>query len=582
MKTIGTLIATAFVLLPWCITPVFSQQPAPATAGEKKIIITKRTTDADGTETTETIVKKGQAAENFDVEAYIKENRAENVELDVRVMDAGSTEGDQRVVIKHRNRQDMGWMQDVEDHVNQAIASISCSDNRAFLGVEEDSDEEPDQPGITVQVIRGSAADKAGLRSNDVVLKLNGVAVNEWDDLSGIIADAKPGETIQVEYSRNGKPGAVQAQLAKRSELDYDHESNKQGFLGITDQGPDGADDDDAPAGVRIGIVKASAADKAGLRNGDVVLLLDETPIRDWEDITDFMAYTQPDQKVQVTYRRDGQQNSVETILGAQKSMNWDFKWTPADIDVDIKVREKEACLGVYTSAYGEGGSKGARVSEFTEESAAREASMLAGDVITAVNGVRVQGHDELWAEIAKYKPGEKVQVEFLRDEQPRQIEAALKDCRDNASRVTVFDTDELGENMQREFFTWNWKEEDRNRLRERRVITIHRGTEGDSPTVNAAPGNTANPPDRRLELEGFRAYPNPSQGQVTVEFRSAPRPTIVSLLDMAGRQLFREELNAFGGDYYQQFDLTEYAKGTVIIHVQQDDKVFTEQLVVN
>ena len=50
----------------------------------------------------------------------------------------------------------------------------------------------------------------------------------------------------------------------------------------------------------------------------------------------------------------------------------------------------------------------------------------------------------------------------------------------------------------------------------------------------------------------------------------------------MSGKQLFREELNAFNGDYNQQFDLTAYAKGTIIIHVQQGEKVYTEQIIVN
>lgn len=206
---------------------------------------------------------------------------------------------------------------------------------------------------------------------------------------------------------------------------------------------------------------------------------------------------------------------------------------------------------------------------------------MNTGDVITAVNGVRVQGPDELWDQIAKYQPGDKVSVDFLRENQTRQIEAALNACQDNGSRVKLLDLNknETG-NSQREFFLWNWNEKDQNRMREQRVITIHRGAEGDAPQVLTPETKPA--ADRSLKLEGFRAYPNPSQGQITVEFHSEPLPTIVSLLDMSGRQLFREELNAFSGDYFQQFDLSEYAKGTILIHVLQGDKVFTEQIIVN
>lgn len=37
-----------------------------------------------------------------------------------------------------------------------------------------------------------------------------------------------------------------------------------------------------------------------------------------------------------------------------------------------------------------------------------------------------------------------------------------------------------------------------------------------------------------------------------------------------------------FDGQYNQQFDLSEYAKGTIIILVQQGDKSLTEQIVIN
>ncbi len=573
MKTIGTIVAMAFVLLPWCLTPAFSQQNAPA-AG-KEIVIIKRSIDPDGTEVTETIVKKGQAAENFDLEQYLKENRDENVELDVRVLNGD--EEDNEVVVKRQRNRNMEWTRQIDEQVEKALAGVSGSDHRAFLGVEEDSDEDPEQPGIRVEVIRGSAADKAGLRSNDVILRLNEQSVDEWDDLSSIVGDAEPGDALRIEYSRNGKTATTTATLTTRSGVKTSAEDKRHGFLGITQRNGDAKND----RGVAIGVVKNSSAEKAGLQDGDVLLRLNDTNIDDWEDITDFMAYTKPEQNVQVTYLRNGRENTATATLGAPKAATWDFKFEPEDFNIDVQVREKEACLGVYSSVFGAGDTQGAKISSFTKKSAAQDAGMNTGDVITAVNGVRVQGPDELWDQIAKYQPGDKVSVDFLRENQTRQIEAALNACQDNGSRVKLLDLNknETG-NSQREFFLWNWNEKDQNRMREQRVITIHRGAEGDAPQVLTPETKPA--ADRSLKLEGFRAYPNPSQGQITVEFHSEPLPTIVSLLDMSGRQLFREELNAFSGDYFQQFDLSEYAKGTILIHVLQGDKVFTEQIIVN
>ena len=118
--------------------------------------------------------------------------------------------------------------------------------------------------------------------------------------------------------------------------------------------------------------------------------------------------------------------------------------------------------------------------------------------------------------------------------------------------------------------------------VKDKFVITIRKPAEGDAQKVNAAPDNQPVAQDHNLQLESFRTYPNPTQGQVTVEFRAEPVATVVTLYDMSGRQLFREELNAFSGDYNQQFDLSEYAKGNIVVHVQQAEKVFTEQIVIN
>lgn len=577
MKTFSTILSAAFILMPWIIEPLHAQQNNTA---EKKITITKRSVDSDGSETTEVIVKKGKAAENFDVEKYLSENRSDKTQVEVRVE---SNSGDEKTVIVKRtpgNGQgenfNYNYNYDYDYHYDEG--SASCNDKSVFLGVEEDSDEDGDAPGLVVEIVRGSAADKAGLRDNDKILKLNDQKTDRWSDLTKFMSSAKTGDQVRITYSRNGKEAVTNATLTTRSDVKCE-ESPARGFLGVSDE-----DDNDNEAGVAVSITKNSAAEKAGLLDGDVVLQLNDAGIRDFEDISDFMAYTKPGDQVNITYQRDGKRNTVSATLGEQKSWDWD-NWNVGKLnlgDLDINIRSKDACLGVYTGAATQNDTRGAEISSFTTESAAREAEMKEGDLITTINGQRVQGHNDLWNEIAKYKPGEKVSVEYLRDSKTFTIETTLKACQDNSSRVQIIDTDEAGDNSSRRFFIWNWSDDERRRLRDRHIITIRRGTEGDAPKVNAAPDSQPPAQDRSLQLQSFRAYPNPTQGPVTIEFKSDPVPTIVSLFDLSGRQLFREELNAFNGDYSQQFDLSEYAKGAILVQVLQGDKVFTEQIVVN
>lgn len=571
MKTVGHLLAAAFVLMPWCLAPVFSQQNTDS--GDKKITITKRSVDADGSETTETIVKKGKAAENFDVDKYIQENKSDKVQVEVRVEEGGD---DDRTVIV---RKSPGGKHDFNYDYNYNYNYDSDSKS-AFLGVEEDSDEDADESGLVVEVVRGSAADKAGLRDNDVIMKLNEQKTDRWSDLSKFMKSAKPGDKVKITYRRDGKEATTEATLITRKEVEKSDKKEPRGFLGVSDE-----DDNDDEPGVAVSITENSGAAKAGLQDGDVIFQLNDTKIADFEDISDFMEYTKPGEKVRVTYERDGKRNTVEAEISEQKSWDWG-NWGSGSQSLDnmkINIREKEACLGVYSGAATENNQRGSRISGFTTKSAAREVQMNEGDLITALNGQRVQGHDELWDEIAKYKVGDKVKVEYLRDGNPFTVEATLKACSDQ-SRVEMWDTDENGDGQSRRFFTWKMDKEDQQRLRERRIITIRKAAEGDAEKVNVAPTADNQPAmqDRSLKLTSFRTFPNPTQGQVTVEFKAEPVATIVTLYDMGGRQLFREELNAFSGEYNQQFDLSEYAKGNIIVHVQQAEKVFTEQIVVN
>jgi len=602
MKTTRFLLLSAtFLLFPWCASQVFSQQN-----GDKKIVITKRTVDADGTEISETIMKKGAAAANFDIEKYIAENRADNTRLEMSISDG---DDERTILVKGPKiiRTSDDDDDDDDDDENKGYQGysgyegyqglqnladfISCDDKGAFLGVDEDSDERADQPGLVVNVVRGSAADRAGLRHNDKIMKLNDTPTNKWSDLSKFVNAAKAGDKVRIAYERNGKVATTAATLTTRDEVKYDTKSEPKAFLGVSDD--EDQDEKDEP-GVVVRITKGSGADKAGLQNGDVIFQLGDTPISDFEDISDYMAYAKPGEKVLVTYERNNKRNTVEAILSEQKN-TWSVNsgdWKMGDLDLlklpqksnwnngscTVNVRQKDACLGVFSDAFAEGEAEGSRINDFTAESPAREVNMAIGDIITAVDGQQVKNHEDLWNEIAKHKVGDKVKLDYLREGKTLSAEATLKACQDNSSKVQILDGD--GEQV-RNFTSWNWNSDDQRSLRERSIITIRRG-EGDAPKVNAIPNGQAESQGRSLKLNEFRAFPNPTQGLVTIEFTTEPVATTVSFFDLSGRQLFREELNAFDGRYNQQFDLTAYSKGTIIVHIQQADQVFTEQVLVN
>ena len=83
---------------------------------------------------------------------------------------------------------------------------------------------------------------------------------------------------------------------------------------------------------------------------------------------------------------------------------------------------ENRAMLGVVTEET-EGGVK---VTEITNESAAKKAGLKEGDIITKVDDTKISDPDQLTSAIRKHKPGEKVTVTYLRDKKEQKVTAEL------------------------------------------------------------------------------------------------------------------------------------------------------------
>ena len=146
----------------------------------------------------------------------------------------------------------------------------------------------PTQPGappagaLVARVAPGSPAEKAGLKTEDVVTELNGQRVGSPHDLAVRVADIAPGTQITLSYIRAGKPdtakvtvgnlsGAAGASAASGSPTSAGQHLGVS-LVPLTQQTRQqlglGAD----VHGVVVSDVEpGSAADQAGVRPGDVI-----------------------------------------------------------------------------------------------------------------------------------------------------------------------------------------------------------------------------------------------------------------------------------------------------------------------
>ena len=89
--------------------------------------------------------------------------------------------------------------------------------------------------------------------------------------------------------------------------------------------------------------------------------------------------------------------------------------------------------------------SEGIYVGEVVEDGAAAEAGIQKGDVITAINKAQIRNFGNLQGELARYTPGQKVQVTVDRQGTSKTFTVTLKNAQGNTEMVTKKGIDALG-----------------------------------------------------------------------------------------------------------------------------------------
>jgi S1-C subfamily serine protease len=80
---------------------------------------------------------------------------------------------------------------------------------------------------------------------------------------------------------------------------------------------------------------------------------------------------------------------------------------------------------------------EGAYISEVQKGSGADEAGLKSGDIITKVNNKVIKTSPELQEIVARYRPGDKIQVEYIRDGKTKTTYVTLK-SRDNSTKLAT------------------------------------------------------------------------------------------------------------------------------------------------
>jgi membrane-associated protease RseP (regulator of RpoE activity) len=208
----------------------------------------------------------------------------------------------------------------IRPNIQGRVATIAAP--HSFAGVDSFDTTEG---GVTFDNVEPAdgPADKAGLVGGDIITTVDGQPVHSDDEITSILRGIPIGKTVDVVYLRDGETKNTKLTTISGDEMERLNEVYAARPEG---RGQFGYDDDDAERveipntkmfGVKLGDILANRpADLAGIKEGDIVIQFDDTPIRTPEEFLSRVRRAVPYSTVKIVVMRGGERIEIPVKMG--------------------------------------------------------------------------------------------------------------------------------------------------------------------------------------------------------------------------------------------------------------------------
>jgi len=306
-----------------------------------------------------------------------------------------------------------------------AFSTISAQDEKGDKGAKGDKDKKETQEIIIRK--KGQKDAKISVEINGDKITINGKPLSEFKDdeisinkRNIIIRDGKGGTRFQMNpedfegfswSSDDDEPGA---------------------FLGVTTNVySDNGDKEGTHKGAEItDVTKGSSAEKAGLKNGDIITKINDKKVEDPNSLSEVVTSFKPKDEVTVYFKRDGKEQSAKATLGDRKesrAMAYSFSgpdgmarsFSMPRVQVDPRVELGDMAPRIWSPGAGDNNYKffsdtyprqqklgikiqdteegyGVKVLDVDKDSPAEKAGLKKDDIVTEIGGKKVTNTDEM------------------------------------------------------------------------------------------------------------------------------------------------------------------------------------------
>ena len=148
-------------------------------------------------------------------------------------------------------------------------------------------------------------------------------------------------------------------------------------------------------------VTKNSGAEKSGLGKGDVIIKLDEQNVATFADLSGYINTKRPNDKVQVTYIRDGKTRVVPVVLSKNEFFNAEFKGIELE---NIEAADKKKFKIDY----------GVRIKSISSQNLKQYEDELIGNIILSIDNVKATDVETVSKLLSKKEESQTVRIEMI------------------------------------------------------------------------------------------------------------------------------------------------------------------------
>jgi serine protease Do len=178
--------------------------------------------------------------------------------------------------LKSKGKVTRGWLGVSVQDITEDIA--------ANMGIKEK------EGALVADVVKGDPAEKAGLRTGDVIVEIDGKKVHDTHELLRIVAGVPVGKTVVLKAVRDGRLQNFNITVAERKDQELASAQERSGdYFGMTLQDITPSIAESLGLRDRSGVIvtsvqEGSPADEAGIKPRDVIIQVNKVNIKSMKD----------------------------------------------------------------------------------------------------------------------------------------------------------------------------------------------------------------------------------------------------------------------------------------------------------